>query len=95
MKTPNPLDPKILLERLQALEAENAKLKQGKFNDPNQLVVTESEYMGHPVLEFRKGNSKGFNMGLRKLEIIQEAWPEVEKFIRKHSQESNESQILI
>lgn len=79
------LDPKALLERLQALEAENEKLKKGQIESPPHLVVVETEYKGHPVLEFRRGNAKPFSMGVKKLEAIQEGWEQVEEFLRKHT----------
>lgn len=78
------LDPKALLERLQALEAENEKLKKGQIESPPHLVVVETEYKGHPMLEFRRGNARPFNMGVKKLEAIQEGWEQVEAFLKKH-----------
>lgn len=88
------LDPKALLERLQALEAENAKLKHARIQSPPGLVVVETEYKGHPMLEFRRGNARTISMGVKKLEAIQEGWAEVEKFLVKHTQlEFNSDQI--
>ena len=48
------LDSKALQERLEALEAENAKLKDASIQSQAQLVVVETEYKGHPMLEFRR-----------------------------------------
>jgi len=79
------LDPKALLERLQALEAENAKLKDASIQSPAHLVVVETEYKGHPMLEFRPGNARPFSMGVKKLEAVQEGWEQVEKFLHKYS----------
>jgi hypothetical protein len=88
------LDSKALLERLQALEAENAKLKDASVQSPAQLVVVETEYKGHPMLEFRRPNAKPFSMGLKKLEAVQEGLEEVERFLRKYSVvKSEEDQI--
>jgi hypothetical protein len=79
------LDSKALLERLQALEAENAKLKDASVQSQAKLVIVETEYKGHPLLEFRMANAKPFSMGLKKLEAIQEGFEEVEKFLCKYS----------
>jgi len=87
------LAPKALLERLQALEAENAKLKDVTIQSPAQLVVVETEYKGHPMLEFRRGNARPFSMGLKKLEAIQESWEQVEAFLNKHSTAITNEQI--
>jgi len=87
MENTTELDSKALLERLQALEAENAKLKQGQVTSPPQLVVVETEYKGHPMLEFRRGNARPFSMGLKKLEAIKEGWEQMEAFLKKHTQE--------
>lgn len=82
-----------LLKRLQALEAENERLKQEKTDLPAQLVVVETEYKGHPMLEFRRANAKPFSMGLKKLETIKEGWEHVEKFLKKHGNTENTEQI--
>lgn len=74
-----------LLRRLQALEAENARLKQGKDpSAPQRLVVQESEYNGHPLLVFQRGEQKPFRIGLKKLQAVIEASDEVERFLAKH-----------
>jgi len=89
------LDSKALLERLQALEAENAKLKDASVQSPAQLVVVETEYKGHPMLEFRRANAKPFSMGLKKLEAVHKCWDAVEAFLEKYGEEkpNNEEQI--
>ena len=81
------LDPKELLKRLQALEIENAKLKDASITSPLKLVVIETEYKGHSMLEFRRANAKPFSIGLKKLETIKEGWENVEKFLHKNSRE--------
>lgn len=87
------IDPKALLERLQALEAENAKLKDASIQSPHGLVVVETEYKGHPMLEFRRGNARPFSMGVKKLEAIQEGWEQVETFLKKHGDNKHSEQI--
>jgi allophanate hydrolase subunit 1 len=93
MSDPSKFDPKALLERLQALEAENAKLKDASLQSPPRLVVVETEYKGHPMLEFHRGNARPFSMGVKKLEAIQEGWDEVERFLKKHGSAENSEQI--
>lgn len=93
MSLDSELDPKALLERLQALEAENAKLKDASIQSPPHLVVVETEYKGHPMLEFRRGNARPFSMGIKKLEAIQEGWEEVAAFLKKYSVEQQTDQI--
>ena len=87
------LDPKELLKRLQALEIENAKLKDASMTRLPELVVIETEHKGHPMLEFRRANAKPFSMGLKKLETIKEGWEHVEKFLNKHGNSENTGQI--
>lgn len=71
-----------LMRRLKELEEENARLKKGsKETQENVLVVKEGEYMGRPVLTF-EGKSRPFTLGLKKLCIIKEAWPQIEQFIK-------------
>jgi hypothetical protein len=78
-------DPNELLRRLHELEQENKKLRAiSKVVLPGQLVVTENEYQGHPVLTFQRGNNRAFNLGVKKLESIKEAWPKVIEFLGKH-----------
>jgi len=80
------IDPNALLKRLRELEQENEKLRsKTKVIHPGQLVVTENEYQGHPVLTFQRGNNRPFNLGVKKLESIKEAWPKVIEFLGKHS----------
>lgn len=80
MENATELDSKALLERLQTLEAKNAKLKQEQVTSPPQLDVVETEYKGHPMLEFRRGNARPFSTGLKKLEATKEGWEQVEDF---------------
>jgi hypothetical protein len=72
-----------ILERMRKLEEENARLRGDKKDKKASLVVTEGEYMGHPVLTF-EGPGKRFSLGLKKLRAVQEAWPQVEKFLKRH-----------
>ena len=84
-------DTKALVERLQALEAENERLKKAKVSTAAKLEVAETEYKGNPMLEFRRANARPFSMGVKKLEAIREGWEQVENFLRKH--DDNENQI--
>lgn len=78
-------DPNKLLWRLRELEQENEKLRaKSKVLLPGQLVVTENEYQGHPVLTFQRGNNRAFNLGVKKLESIKEAWPKIIEFLVKY-----------
>lgn len=80
-------DPRELLKRLQALEAENARLKQKKNpSEPPPLVVQESEYNGHPLLVFQRGEQKPFRIGIKKLQAVIEASEQVKSFLAKHQQ---------
>lgn len=88
MRKDSELDPQALLERLQALEAENAKLKDASVQSPPSLVVVETEYKGHPMLEFRRGNARPFSLSVKKLEAIQEGWEQEERFLDKHEDDS-------
>lgn len=87
------LDSKALLERLQALEAENAKLKDSSVQSLPSLVVVETEYKGYPMLEFRRSDARPFSMGVKKLEAIQEGWEQVEAFLKKYGNNKNTEQI--
>lgn len=53
------LDSIALLERLNAQEAEGAKLKEASVQITSHLIVVETESNGHPMLEFRRGNATG------------------------------------
>jgi len=86
------IDNEELVRRLKELEAENARLKnRSKQTQQNKLVVREGEYMGHPTLTF-EGKCRPFTLGLRKLCIIQEAWPQIEQFIKTKSTGENNYQ---
>ena len=72
-----------ILKRLRQLEEENARLRGVPKTKSTELVVTEGDYNGHPVLTF-DGRGKRFSIGLKKLGAVQEAWPIVEKFLQRH-----------
>jgi len=83
-----------LMKRLEALEAENKRLKKKTGNEPQELIVTETEYKGNPMLEFKRANARPFSIGVKKLEAIQEGWDYVQTFLKKHSAvEHHEEQI--
>jgi len=73
------------MKRLEALEAENKRLKKKTGNEPQELIVTETEYKGNPMLEFKRANARPFSIGVKKLEAIQEGWKQVQVFLKKHS----------
>jgi hypothetical protein len=72
-----------ILRRLHQLEEDNARLRGVLKANTAELVVTEGEYKGYPVLTF-EGRGKIFSIGLKKLRAVQEAWPIVEKFLERH-----------
>ena len=78
------VDTQEILKRLKALEEENARLRKGASSNASKpLTVKESDYKGHPTLVF-EGPCKPFAVGLRKLSIIKQAWPQVELFLERH-----------
>lgn len=79
------VDTEEILKRLKALEDENARLRKATaFNVIKPVTVTEGEYMGHPTLSF-EGPCKPFTIGLKKLSVVKEVWPQVELFLERHS----------
>ena len=82
---PSKSDEQEMLKRLRELEEENARLRSTVKSSANaKLVVTEGEYKGHPTLTF-EGPVRPFSLGLRKLQLIKEAWPEIEAFLQRHA----------
>jgi hypothetical protein len=82
---PSTSDEQEMRKRLRELEEENARLRSAvKPSASAKLVVTESEYKGHPTLTF-EGPVRPFSLGLRKLQLIKEAWPEIESFLQRHA----------
>ena len=78
-----PKDEQEMLKRLRELEEENARLRSAAKWATPKTTVTESEYKGHPTLNF-EGAFRPFSLGLKKLRVIREAWPEVETFLERH-----------
>lgn len=79
------VDTQEILKRLKALEDENARLRKATVSNViKPVTVTEGEYMGHPTLSF-EGPCKPFTIGLKKLSIIKEVWPQVELFLERQS----------
>lgn len=74
-----------MLKKLRELEKENERLKKAQEIDTN-LRVVEGEYRGHPILTFH-GPFRPFTLGVRKLSIIKQNWPEVENFLNRHDSE--------
>ena len=82
---PSKSDEQEMLKRLRELEEENARLRNAVIPSASaKLVVTEGEYKGHPTLTF-EGPVRPFSLGLRKLQLIKEAWPEIEAFLQRHA----------
>lgn len=63
-------------DRIQRLEEEVARLK-------GQIVVTEEEYRGHPVLRFT-GAFRPFTLGLSKCRTILKTIDKIQGFVAKH-----------
>jgi len=75
-----------ILKRLQVLEEENARLRQlASTNKDKPATVIESSYKGHPTLVF-ESSGRPFTLGLRKLRILNQVWPQVELFLGRHPQ---------
>ena len=97
---PAKVDEQEMLKRLRELEEENARLRNAAKVTTPKVTVTESEYKGHPTLNF-EGGFRPFSLGLKKLVVIREVWPEVEAFLERHgeikpkSPESRDSGSLI
>lgn len=83
-----------LLQRLKALEEENARLRAANPKTVAKLIVTEGEYKGHPTLTF-DGSVRRFTLGLTKLRAIKEAWLQVEEFLRRHSKAGDDDDVKI
>jgi hypothetical protein len=63
-------------ERIRRLEEEIARLK-------GQIVVTEEEYRGHPVLRFT-GAFRPFTLGMSKCKAILKSLDKIRSFVEKH-----------
>lgn len=81
-------DEQDMLKRLRELEEENARLRSAA--QPAKPTVTETEYKGHPTLTF-EGAFRPFSLGLKKLLVIREVWPEVEAFLERHGESNAKS----
>lgn len=82
---PSKTDEQEMLKRLRELEEENARLRSAAKGSAPKPTVTESEYKGHPTLNF-EGAFRPFSLGLKKLLVIREVWPEVEAFLERHGE---------
>jgi len=63
-------------KRIKELEEELARLK-------GQVVVTEDEYMGRPILRF-SGAFKPFSLGLTKCRVILKSIDKIKEFVEKY-----------
>ena len=78
-------DDQAMLKRLRELEEENARLRNARPPETGAtLSVTEGDYKGHPTLTF-EGPFRSFTLGLKKLTVIKELWPQVEAFLDRHA----------
>ena len=80
-------DEQAMLKRLRELEEESTRLRNAKPPDTGaKLSVIEGDYKGHPTLTF-EGPFRSFTLGLKKLTVIKELWPQVEAFLDRHAKE--------
>ncbi len=86
---PSKADEQEMLKRLRELEEENARLRSAAQSAAP--TVTESEYKGHPTLNF-EGAFRPFSLGLKKLLVIRAVWPEVEAFLERHGEGKSKMQ---
>lgn len=87
---PSQLDNQEIIKRLRELEAENERLRMASATQSKaKLIIVEGEYKGHPTLTFQ-GPFRQFTLGLTKIRILSEAWPEVESFLHKHTNKKSE-----
>ena len=63
-------------EKIRRLEDEVARLK-------GQIVITEEEFRGHPVLRFT-GAFRPFTLGLSKCRTILKSIDKIQSFVEKH-----------
>jgi hypothetical protein len=63
-------------EKIKKLEVEVARLR-------GQIVVTEEEYRGHPVLRF-SGAFRPFTLGLSKSKAILKSIDRIKSFVEKY-----------
>ena len=85
---PSKADEQDILKRMRELEEENARLRSAAQSATPKPTVTESEYKGHPTLNF-EGAFRPFSLGLKKLLVIREVWPDVEAFLDRHRETSS------
>lgn len=80
-------DPNDLVQRIEALEAENMRLRQlHGLKDPNAKKPTTSHitmYKGHPVIQF-EGAFRPFALGLKKASIVLEKIDDVRFFVENN-----------
>jgi len=66
--------------RIRELEEELARMK-------GEVVITEEEYKGHPVLRF-SGAFRPFSLGVSKCKVILKSFDRIKSFIEKHDKNS-------
>ncbi|SEM37797.1 hypothetical protein SAMN04489760_11265 [Syntrophus gentianae] len=82
-------DIEALLARIKELEEENERLRNElKAKSDSELTIFEDEYKGHPVLTLGR-SCRPFSIGLRQLQFLKKAWPQVEIFLQKHEKSSS------
>lgn len=79
------VDTQEILKRLKELEEENVKLRKGTISSATKpLTLTESSYNGYPTLIF-EGPFKPFTLGMKKLTVLKQAWPQVVLFLERQA----------
>jgi hypothetical protein len=66
-------------KRIRELEQELARIKR-------QIVITEEEYKGNPVLRFT-GDFRPFSIGAKKAEVIILSIDRIKEFYNKHKEQ--------
>ncbi len=66
--------------RIRELEEELARMK-------GEVVITEEEYKGHPVLRF-SGAFRPFSLGMSECKVILKSFDRIKSFIEKHDKNS-------
>jgi hypothetical protein len=84
-------DNEKLLSRIKELEEENARLRNAvKLKSENELTILEGEYKGNPILTLGR-SCHPFSIGLRQLQVLKRAWPQIELFLQKHDKSQSNS----
>ena len=69
-------------QRIRELEQELAHIKR-------QVVITEEEFKGNPILHFT-GNFRPFNLGVSKCGVILRSLDRIKEFYEKHKTDADD-----